>query len=210
VTPQPPQPPPPIPFVCYAILAGSVGVFIVDALVTHGALAELLGLYGPYVAKGDWWRPFTTVFVHGNVLHIVFNMMAVMSLGRAVEASIGSFRFLIATLVGAMGSAFAVLVWKFDQPTVGASGVILAWAGAVLPIVTSAGRRQLLIWLAQVAVLSLLPQVSGAGHVGGFLFGLPCGWVMRRPRALFQTLAPVLLFASGVLLYLAGSGRLRT
>ena len=155
------------------------------------------------------WRPFTTVVAHGNVLHIVFNMMAVVTLGRTIEASIGSFRFVIATLVGTMGSAFAVLVWSFEQPTVGASGVILAWAGAILPIASKSGRRQLLVWLAQVALISLLPMVSGAGHVGGFLFGLPCGWVMRQNRQLFATLAPVLVFISGALLYLAGSGRLR-
>ncbi len=202
-------PPLPIPWVCYAVLGGSVGVFGIDALLTQGQLKSALLLYGPAVVAGQWWRPFTTLFVHGNLIHLVFNMMAVWSLGRDVERSIGSFRFMIASLVGAMGSAFAVLVWNFDQPTVGASGMILAWAGALLPIVNQSARRQLGIWLAQVALISLLPMVSGAGHVGGFLFGLPCGWLMRRPRALFQTVAPILVFMAATLLYLVGSGRLK-
>ncbi len=198
-----------IPWVSYAVLGGSVLVYFADALFTQGQLKQLGLLYGPAVQQGQGWRPFTMVFVHGNLLHLVFNMMAVLSLGRDVERGIGSFRFFIASLVGAMGSAFAVLVWKFDQPTVGASGMILAWAGALLPIANQSGRRQLGIWLAQVALISLLPMVSGAGHVGGFLFGLPCGWVMRRPRALFQTVAPILVFVAAALLYLAGSGRIR-
>ncbi len=203
----PVEPRPRVPWVSYAVLGGSVAVFLADLLL-KGQLAELGLLFGPLVAEGQWWRPFTCVFVHGGPLHIAFNMMAVLSLGRAVELSIGSFRFLITSIVGAMGSAFVVLFWRFDQSTVGASGMILAWAGALLPIVNSAGRRQLGIWLVQVAAISLLPQVSGAGHFGGFLFGLPCGWVMRQKPKLFSTLAPVLIFIAGALLYLAGSGRL--
>lgn len=202
------EPKPPIAWVSYTILLGSVIVFGADALLPEAKISDRLGLFGPEVLQGQWWRPFTCVFVHGGLLHIVFNMSAVLSLGRVVELNIGSFRFLIASLVGAMGSALAVLVWKFEQRTVGASGVILAWAGALLPIVNQAGRKQLGVWLAQVALISLLPQVSGAGHLGGFLFGLPCGWLMRRPRQQFQALAPVLIFLSAILLYLAGSGRL--
>jgi rhomboid protease GluP len=202
------EPPVPITWVSFGVLAGSVIVFLLDALFFQGQLKAMGTLYGPAVAAGEWWRPFTAVFVHGNQIHLLFNMMAVMSLGRDVEISIGSFRFLIASIVGAMGSAIVVLMWKFDQPTVGASGMILAWAGALLPIATEATRRQLGIWLAQIAVISLLPMISGAGHLGGFLFGLPCGWVMRRPATLFQTLAPILVFVSAVLLYLAGTGRL--
>jgi membrane associated rhomboid family serine protease len=197
-------------WVCWAILVGSVAEFVVDRLGSRAWLGGRLALYGPYVARGDWWRPFTAVFVHANLMHLVFNMVAVWSLGRMVESSIGSARFLVATVVGAMGSAFVVLVWRFDQPTVGVSGVILGWMGAILPIATRAGRRQLGVWLAQIFFISLLPQVSGAAHAGGFLFGLPCGWLMRRPRGSFRTLAPLLVLATAVLLYLAGSGRFGT
>ena len=84
--------------------------------------------------------------------------------------------------------------------------MILAWAGALLPIATQSGRRQLGAWLLQVGIISLLPGVSGAGHVGGFLFGLPCGWAMRRPPAQFQVAAPILVFVAAVALYLAGRG----
>lgn len=207
-TPEP-VPRSPIPWVSCVVLAGSVAVYAADALLVEGKLGNLLSLYGPAVAAGQWWRPFTTVFVHGGMIHLAFNMMAVMSLGRDVERGIGSFRFLITSIVGAMGSAFAVLVWSFEQPTVGASGMILAWAGALLPIVNKAGRRQLGIWLVQVAVISLLPMVSASGHVGGFVFGLPCGWVMRRPRGFFQLVAPVMVFICAVLLFVAGTGRFK-
>ncbi len=204
-----PPPPQPIAWVSYAVLTLSVLVYVVDELFTQRQLANLMGLYGPAVGEGQWWRPFSAVFVHGGVLHLGLNMMVVMSLGRDVERGIGTFRFLIASIVGAMGSSIAVLVWSYEQPTVGASGMILAWAGVLVPIINSAGRKQLGIWLVQMAVISLIPGVSGAGHLGGFLAGLPCGWVMRQRPALFQTAAPVMVFVTAVLVYLAGSGRMR-
>jgi len=33
-------------------------------------------LYGPFVAHGDWWRLVTAMFLHGGVIHIAFNMLA--------------------------------------------------------------------------------------------------------------------------------------
>ena len=203
MTPEPPAARP-TPWVSGTIFLGSVAVFIAGRFVP--GLDGVLLLHGPRVAQGDWWRPFTATFVHGDLIHIVFNMMAVVSLGRDVERAIGSFRFLITSVVGAMGTAIAVMAWSFDQCMVGASGVILSWAGALLPIASQTGRRQLGIWLVQVAVISLLPFVSSAGHLGGFLAGLPCGWVMRRPRPQFQTAAPLLVFAAAIALYLVGRG----
>ncbi len=197
----------PLTPISYALVGVCVVVFL-GQLVSGGEVTLRLMLSGPEVAKGEWWRVLTCDLVHGNLLHIFFNLSAVWTLGRILEAAIGPFRFAITTLVGALGSAFAVLVVNFDQPTLGISGVILAWAGAMLPIATKAGRRQLGMWLVQVLVISLLPNVSWAGHLGGFVFGVPCGWVMRRGPKVFGTLAPLLVFAAAVLVFLAGTGRL--
>src|SRR5436305_2022955 len=153
---------------------GVCGVAFAANLALGGQPFRQMVLFGPKVLEGEWWRVLTCVFAHGSIMHIVFNLSAVWTLGRMLEAGIGTFRFLVTTLVGALGSAFAVLVVNFDQPTLGISGVILAWAGAMLPIVNQAGRRSLGTWLIQVVVISLLPGVSWAGHLGGFVFGVPC------------------------------------
>ena len=47
-------------------------------------------LFGPLVREGQWWRVLTTVLVHANILHIVFNMMVVVNLGFAVERLLGT------------------------------------------------------------------------------------------------------------------------
>jgi rhomboid protease GluP len=195
--------------VCWAILVGSVAWWVAQRGLAFSAQEQppSLMLFGPLVKDGEWWRVLMTVFEHSpNPLHILFNMSAVWTLGRVLEFGIGPYRMLITSVVGALGSAFFVLLFNFDQPTVGASGVILAWGGAILPIATQHGRRSIGMWLAQVAVISLIPGVSWAGHLGGFLFGLPCGFAMRAGTERFNTLAPVLLFVSAVLVFLVGSG----
>jgi membrane associated rhomboid family serine protease len=102
-----------------------------------------------------------------------------------------------------------VLAFDFERTTVGISGVILTWAGATLPLVGKSGRKELGVWLVQVAVISLLPGVSWAGHLGGFLFGVPFGMSLRKGTSRFSTVAPFVAFGAAVLALIAGTGRLR-
>ena len=86
--------------------------------------------------------------------------------------------------------------------------MILGWAGAMIPISSAQGRRSLWIWLVQIAAISfILPNVSWQGHLGGFLFGLPCGVALRYGTQVFRYVAPVLLFLSAAAAVVVGSGR---
>ena len=150
-------------------------------------------LYGPAVLAGEWWRLLTNVFFHGGALHLVMNLSAVWTLGRFLERVLGTWRFALLTLVSALGASAAVLAFDFDAPTLGISGVILGWAGFALPVADPEMRRQLRVWLVQVAVLSLLPGISWAGHLGGFLAGLPAGAALRLGRGRLDLALPALV-----------------
>lgn len=157
-----------------AFIAVCVVTFAVDFLKLVPATDAGL-LYGPYVAYGQWWRVFTTAVLHGGIFHLIMNMMATYDLGGQLERAVGAWRIAIITAVTALGSATFVLLFSFNQPTVGASGVICGFVGAMLPIATHEGRRILTSLVIQIAIISLLPFVSWQGHLGGFLFGLLCG-----------------------------------
>lgn len=200
-----------VPWVSGTVLVGSVLVFVADMvlqpqLAAQGlpSLAEIGLLYGPLIAEGQWWRTLSSVFVHGGFIHILFNMSVVWSLGIHFERAVGSLRLLLISLITTLGSTAAVLLFAWDQPTVGASGMILGWAGAMLMIANAQGRRMLQTWLIQIAIISALPffvpeiRISWQGHLGGFLFGLPCG-VLLRDRKHFYPGAVGLLLASVVL-----------
>jgi rhomboid protease GluP len=161
-------------------------------------------LFGPLVGMGQWWRILGTVFTHGGPIHILFNMMVLMSLGMPLERQLGTARFIMVSLVTALGSSAMVLWFNFLQPTVGASGMILGWAGAMFPLVNQHARRSMGIWLLQIAIISFLPGVSWAGHLGGLLAGVPCGLLLRdKGGRAFWAITPVLLIVLGVVCWLA-------
>ncbi|MGA9521824.1 MAG: rhomboid family intramembrane serine protease [Myxococcaceae bacterium] len=198
-----------IPWVSWAVIVLSVATYLVPVLLggqqAEEAVVEFGALFGPAMRDGgDWYRVLTTVFVHGGAIHLFFNMSVVWTLGFALERSIRSWRFLLVSLITALGAATFVLWLAPAVPTVGASGMILGWAGAILPIATREGRRTISVWLIQIAVISLLPFVSWQGHLGGFVFGLPCGLLLRNRAKYFSFGAPVLLALSLLAVYVAG------
>jgi rhomboid protease GluP len=208
-TEEPPRPPrQPWPVVCGAIIVGSVAMFFLGrylppvssapeaAMLAQGG--NPLALYGPLVQRGEYWRMLSCAFEHGGALHLLFNMSVVYTLGFMLERVIGAWRFLGLSLVTCLGSSAFALFFNFDVPTVGASGMILGWAGAMIPISTRQGLRELGMWLVQVVIISLLPGVSWAGHLGGFLFGLPCGLALRLGKPVYARALPLILFITAV------------
>ncbi|WNG57574.1 rhomboid family intramembrane serine protease [Archangium gephyra] len=211
--PEPAAPPPvrqPWPPVCAAVLGGSVALFVLDLLLARsganpgalGPVFQRIALFGPLVQNGEYWRVLSCVFSHGGPLHLAFNMWVGYSIGFPLERAIGSGRFLVLSLMAALGSSAFALFFNFDVPTVGASGMILGWAGAMVVIATREFRKSLFVWLAQVALLSLLPGVSWAGHLGGFLFGVPVGFALLSGHRAFARAAPLLLAVATVAVYL--------
>ncbi len=185
--------------VCYGFIAICVAVFGLG--LARPEWTQALALSGERVQAGEWWRLVTGAFVHAGLLHLGFNMSAVWTLGRTLEHVVRPGRFLLISAVGTLGASALVLTFNFHSVTVGLSGTILAWVGALLPILNPQGRRQLAGWLVQVAVISLLPGVSWAGHLGGFLFGVPAGLALRWRR--FPVVMPVMAFVAGVICVVA-------
>ncbi|HSP78728.1 MAG TPA: rhomboid family intramembrane serine protease, partial [Myxococcaceae bacterium] len=198
------------PPVTSTVIVGSVVLFVLDALLAPaaarpsslGPIFQWIALFGPLVQEGQYWRVLTCVFAHGSPVHLLFNMVVAYQLGMPLERVIGSGRFLLLSLVTAVGASSLALLFNFQVPTVGASGMILGYGGAMLVTSTRDFRRGIVIWLVQVAIISLLPGVSWAGHLGGFLFGLPMGLALRLGPRVFARAAPMLLAIDAAVAYI--------
>ena len=117
------------------ILIGlNVLVYILTASQGKGgaSLFERWVLFGPFVDHGDWWRLFTSMFLHWSIIHIGSNMLALWFIGSVVEQYLGTARFVPLYIVsGLAGSAGALL----QAPTTfiaGASGAVFGILGAML------------------------------------------------------------------------------
>src|SRR5262249_17557787 len=89
-----------------------------------GRLFDKFLLFGPAVKSGDWWRLITSAFLHGSVLHIAFNMLALWWIGGPVETVMGRWKYLALYLISGLAGAAGALLVSPLTPTVGASGAI--------------------------------------------------------------------------------------
>ncbi|MFQ5968916.1 MAG: rhomboid family intramembrane serine protease [Nitrososphaerales archaeon] len=124
----------------------------------------------------------SSMFLHANIAHIAFNMIALTTLGRILEPHIGSKRFaLIYFLSGFAGSgmhtAFALITGNgIDVPLVGASGAI----SGVIGIAAALGDRLAIFWLIAQVPFALfgMANIAYFAHIGGFVFGFAAGRIM--------------------------------
>ena len=139
------------------------------------------GFYGelPEVGRGEIQRLITPIFPHGSLMHLVFNMMWLFSLGPLVEFRRGPFRFLTLVLGIAVISNVAQFMWAGPR-FYGMSGVVaglfgyawiygrLADEGLRLNRETSA---LMLIYLFAVAIVGP-PGIANAAHLAGLFAGI--------------------------------------
>ncbi len=151
----------------------------------------------PAVAAGEYWRLWTVTLLHGNELHLFFNMYALYLSGRIVERWYGSLNFLVFYLACAAAGSIGSFVLGGDVPSVGASGAVFGLFGLLL----AAGRihhpvdkqsRSIVSQLGMLIVINLLfgfavPGIDNAAHLGGLAAGLWLGAIIPPTRV--QTLA---------------------
>ena len=141
---------------------------------------------------GEWWRVVTSGLLHGSLIHLVLNMMALGSIGDWVEHAWGSWRSAMLFVLTSVAGCLASLLWCESRMVVGASAGVLGQAGA-LWVARQFGGPPLQAALAPVSVLSLgilillclflgtvIPGIAQAGHVGGLGMGLILGALMIR------------------------------
>jgi len=148
------------------------------------------------VNNGEVWRLFTALFLHYNLLHLIFNLFALYVLGPPLERTIGALRFAMCYLIAGIGSTGGVVLLtlaKVVRPAelVGASGCVMgivgAWAGFLLRHrhVRQAKQRLLnilLIIVIQIVFDIFTPQVSTSAHLCGLITGFVIGLAIAPKR----------------------------
>ena len=192
----------PTPYLTYALIAANVGVWLVTLALGHDIahptptqLFDVGGNFGPATLGHDPWRLLTSMFLHGGVLHLTMNMLALAPTGRQVETLYGrpgmGAIYLIAGLLGALTSAM-----RGAGVSVGASGAIFGLFGAfggfllrhrsrLEPNAARAALRSVGMVLAINLFISLsIPGIDMAAHLGGLVGGAATGWALEhQPKA---------------------------
>lgn len=192
------------PFVTYTLIGLDVLIFGIQYLVGVDEVAGNLGMWPVGVAlDGQWWRLLTAAFLHGSILHLVFNMYVFFAFGPTLERILGHWRYTVLFVMSALGGSVASYVFSDVRTvSVGASGAIFGLMGALVV----AGRR-LRFDITQVVVLIGINVAIGffsAGtdwraHLGGLATGALMAAVFvipeRRHRLTVQVLGTVVVLA---------------
>ena len=80
-------------------------IFFVGSLIVGPAATDYLALHSPMSDKFQFWQPITHMFMHGGILHIFFNMFALMSFGSLLERMWGPKKFLFFYFSCGLGAA---------------------------------------------------------------------------------------------------------
>ena len=188
------------------LIVANVAIFFLQQIAPGLIFPFALWPFGSAQAGGASFAPWQLVtysFLHGNVMHIVFNMFALWMFGRDLEGLMGARRFLVYYFTCVVGAAVVQLIVAAVQggvyPTLGASGgifgILLAYGMAfpnrmiILlfpPIPMKAKYFVVLYGLFELylGIAGSAPGVAHFAHLGGMLFGflLLQYWSQRRRR----------------------------
>jgi membrane associated rhomboid family serine protease len=195
-----------------ALIAANVLVFVYGlsqgGSLWNGAssVENDLGLFGPAVRDGDWYRLITSGFTHTGLLHIGLNMYFIWIIGQMLERSIGSIRFTLLYFAALLAGSAGALIADPLALTVGASGAAFGLLGAA---VVGMRQRGIAVMQSQLGVLLILnlvltfaiPGIAIGGHIGGLIGGGICGTALlapRRERLWWEVIVPVAVMAASV------------
>jgi rhomboid protease GluP len=183
-----------------------------DIFSPTGRALETLGMTGSVAwMEGRWWTLLTAIYLHGGVLHILFNVLWIRQLGPAVEELYGPARLVVIFTVS--GAAGFVVSNSIGVPfTIGASGAIFGLLGAIVAFGRKRGGvfgqmvlRQYGQWALVLFVFGFfMPGVNNWAHAGGFVGGFASGLVLSLAEHRTETALDKLLAAAAVALTVAG------
>lgn len=172
------------------------------SLFTFGASGA-----APVFGYGRWWTLLSAAWLHGGVLHILFNMLWVRQLAPETSELYGISRTIIIYTISAV-SGFLLSTFAGTSLTIGASAPIFGLLGALVFYGRRGGgshiSRQAMTYAVILFVFGFIfPGIDNFAHLGGFLGGLAAGWLLNplkqeRVEHLIAALACIVLTALSI------------
>lgn len=169
----------------------TAGFGVVLSLLHNWDGTVAAGLAKDHYFAGEWWRLFTAPFLHGNVVHFLMNMAALLYLGKRLEVFARwphlALVFLFSATIGGEASARFVAA-----PSVGASGGLMGWLGFLMVfetlhkgLVPRRARRRLAAGVALTALIGLIgyKYIDNAAHAGGLIAGMVYAAIVFPPSS---------------------------
>lgn len=141
-------------------------------LIDFGAKVNTL------IQAGEVWRLLTSTFIHIGIIHLVFNLYALLALGPLTEESLGHRRFFMIYILSGLGGSIASFLFS-PALSAGASGAIFGLLGALLyysykrPALwkSGLGMNLVVVILVNFGFGLVQPGIDNFAHLGGLITG---------------------------------------
>jgi rhomboid protease GluP len=173
--------------ICFDVSKIGLDINPLDFLSPGNEALFWLGATGsiPINNYGHWWSLLTANYLHGGLLHIIFNMLALNQIGALITREFGAYRFwIIYTGSGLLGFLLSLIMNV--SFTIGASAAICGLIGAGCYFGKSQGGeygqavyRDLSGWIIGLFFIGFLVNgINNWGHAGGLLSGVLIAWLL--------------------------------
>lgn len=151
-----------------------------NALIFLGAAGTI-----PMDQYNEWWSIISATWLHGSLIHIIFNMIALLQIAPLIIREYGISRMISIYILGGIGG-FYLSYLAGVSVTIGASAAICSLIGAALYFGKSRGGsfgqtvyKQTTGWIISLVVIGLvIPNINNWGHGGGVVSGIALGWLL--------------------------------
>jgi membrane associated rhomboid family serine protease len=170
----------------YSLIALICGAYLVQLLVPSLQQQLFLPSIDYLSATNQWYRLITVALTHGGLLHLGFNMYALLVLGNPIEEAFGKNKFLIiffaSLLSGSLTSSYFASIYS---ASVGASGAVFGLFGAMIVVGKRIGadiRSTVVIIGLNFVIGFALGGVDWRAHLGGLIGGYLAAQIVLKKR----------------------------
>jgi rhomboid protease GluP len=182
--------------ITYSLMAVNILIFLFTAYLSGSfidininVLVALGAKYNRAIENGQWYRLFTSMFLHGGLIHLAANMYSLYSIGPLVENLYDRAKFIMIYIFSGLVAAFFSF-WFSNAVSVGASGAIFGILGVLLVFSLKERKRlgkDFFISIASSVAVNLyigltLPNIDNYAHLGGLIGGAVLGLLLSHNK----------------------------
>lgn len=154
---------------------------------TPKELLEIGGNRRFEILNGEYWRLFTSIFIHGGLLHLFMNLIGLALGSSFLEKVLGPIKLIVIYIICGLLASLSSIYWHENTVSVGASGAIFGLYGLILAFTVfkiypnyMRGMTWMLLGLyAGVSLLfGLFGGIDNAAHFGGLISGFVIGGIL--------------------------------
>lgn len=168
------------PVITPILIGINVLIYLFMMLGNYDYIVNEFCVYGPLIRYGEYYRLLTGIFLHGSLLHLLFNCYALYVIGSQMESFMGKGKYLIIYLFSGLIGSLTSIALNGDAASLGASGAIFGLMGSMLYFgyhyrvyLGNVLKSQLIPLIIINLVLGMItPGVDNYAHIGGLVGGI--------------------------------------